>query len=97
MNKTRDASEPSSEAAPLPLQLGLAPVRHERFAERVYDNLFHSIMTGKLAPRARLPSEHIGARYRDPEALRTPIPPLRFTSSAPPPSVRGLATAGARP
>ena len=57
MNKTRDASEPSGEAAPLPLQLGLQPVRHERFAERVYDNLFHSIMTGKLAPRARLPSE----------------------------------------
>ncbi len=37
--------------------LGLEPVRHERFAERVYDSLFHSIMTGKLVPDTRLPSE----------------------------------------
>lgn len=37
--------------------LGLEPVRHERFAERVYDSLFHSIMTGKLAPDTRLPPE----------------------------------------
>lgn len=37
--------------------LGLAPVRHARFAERVYDSLFHSIRTGSLALDARLPSE----------------------------------------
>lgn len=39
------------------LGLGLEPVRHERFAERIYDSLFHAIMTGKLAPDSRLPSE----------------------------------------
>lgn len=39
------------------LELGLEPVRHERFAERIYDSLFHSIMTGKLASGSRLPSE----------------------------------------
>lgn len=37
--------------------LGLEPIRHERFAERVYENLFHSIMTGRLAPDTRLPPE----------------------------------------
>ena len=37
--------------------LGLDPVRHERFSERVYESLFHSIMTGKLAVDTRLPSE----------------------------------------
>jgi len=62
MNKPRAealtvAPAPEGGAAPLPSRLGLEPVRHERFAERVYDNLFHSIMTGKLGPRARLPSE----------------------------------------
>ena len=44
-------------AASSPAGLGLKPVRHERFAERVYDSLFHSIMTGKLAPDTRLPPE----------------------------------------
>lgn len=43
--------------------LGLEPVRHERFAERVYDSLFHSIMTGKLAPDTRLPPEVQLARF----------------------------------
>jgi GntR family transcriptional repressor for pyruvate dehydrogenase complex len=38
-----------------PEELGLEPVRHERFAERVYESLFHAIMTGKLAPDTRLP------------------------------------------
>lgn len=47
-----DALPPASVA-----DLGLEPVRHERFAERVYDSLFHAIMTGKLAADARLPSE----------------------------------------
>ncbi len=42
--------------------LGLQPVRHERIAERVYDRLFHSIITGKLQPQARLPSEQELAR-----------------------------------
>jgi GntR family transcriptional repressor for pyruvate dehydrogenase complex len=41
----------------LAAKFGIEPIRHERFAERVYDNLFHAIMTGKLAPRSRLPSE----------------------------------------
>lgn len=36
---------------------GLEPVRHARFAERIYDSLFHAIMTGMLAPDSRLPSE----------------------------------------
>jgi GntR family transcriptional repressor for pyruvate dehydrogenase complex len=40
-----------------PEDLGLAPVRHERFAERVYESLFHAIMTGKLMPNTRLPAE----------------------------------------
>ena len=35
----------------------LEPVKHERFAERVYESLFHAILTGKLAPTTRLPSE----------------------------------------
>ena len=35
----------------------LDPVKHERFAERVYESLFHAILTGKLAPTTRLPSE----------------------------------------
>lgn len=41
--------------APQPLQL--QPVRHGRFAEHVYDSLFHAVMTGRLPPGARLPSE----------------------------------------
>lgn len=47
----------------LPAGLGLEPVRHERFAERVYDSLFHAIMTGKLAPDTRLPPEVQLARF----------------------------------
>ena len=39
------------------LDIGLAPVRHERFAEQVYESLFHSIMSGKLALGSKLPSE----------------------------------------
>jgi GntR family transcriptional repressor for pyruvate dehydrogenase complex len=35
----------------------LVPVKHERFAERVYESLFHAILTAKLAPKTRLPSE----------------------------------------
>jgi GntR family transcriptional repressor for pyruvate dehydrogenase complex len=48
-----NAAAPSKSVA----GLGLEPVRHERFAERVYDSLFHSIVTGKLAPDTRLPPE----------------------------------------
>ncbi|RYX97121.1 MAG: FadR family transcriptional regulator [Comamonadaceae bacterium] len=48
---------PKEPAALTPAGLGLEPVRHERFAERVYDSLFHSIMTGKLPPDTRLPPE----------------------------------------
>jgi GntR family transcriptional repressor for pyruvate dehydrogenase complex len=52
------ANAPTAEAVAHALtNLGVEPVRHERFAERVYDSLFHSIMTGKLAPEARLPPE----------------------------------------
>lgn len=47
--------EPTDDPAAAPL--AALPLRHERFAERVYDSLFHSIMTGLLAPGARLPSE----------------------------------------
>jgi GntR family transcriptional repressor for pyruvate dehydrogenase complex len=47
-----------------PSALGLEPVRHARFAERVYDSLFHAVMTGRLAPGARLPSEvELAARF----------------------------------
>ena len=52
-----DATAPVTALALTPAGLGLEPVRHERFAERVYDSLFHSIMTGKLAPDTRLPPE----------------------------------------
>lgn len=55
--KTADGGLIVASASPTPAGLGLEPVRHERFAERVYDSLFHSIMTGKLAPDTRLPSE----------------------------------------
>lgn len=47
-------------AGTAPDAAGLAPTRAprgERFAERVYDSLFHAIMTGQLAPGARLPAE----------------------------------------
>lgn len=50
-----------TEASALPL----APVRHERYAERVYDGMFHSIMTGAFAAGARLPSElALAARFQ---------------------------------
>lgn len=41
----------------------LEPVRHGRFAERVYDSLFHAVMTGRWAVGARLPSEVDLAAY----------------------------------
>ena len=37
---------------------GLGPIRLERFAERVYENLFHAIVEGKIAVGSRLPSEN---------------------------------------
>lgn len=37
---------------------GLGPVRQERFAERVYEDLFHAIVEGKIATGSRLPSEN---------------------------------------
>ena len=37
---------------------GLGPVRQERFAERVYENLFHAIVEGKISVGSRLPSEN---------------------------------------
>lgn len=51
------------DASPALAELGLAPVRHERIAERIYDGLFQSIITGKLRPQARLPSELELARF----------------------------------
>ncbi len=57
MSKPQKANPKDTDAdgqAPL---AGLEPVRHERFAERIYDSLFHAIMTGTLAPDSRLPSE----------------------------------------
>jgi GntR family transcriptional repressor for pyruvate dehydrogenase complex len=70
-NKNNSADNPAMEkdVSPLPdigedmaslnspQELGLEPVRHERFAERVYESLFHAIKTGKLATDTRMPSE----------------------------------------
>lgn len=48
----------SANKSALPAALSrLEPVKHERFAERVYESLFHAILTGKLPPKTRLPSE----------------------------------------
>ena len=41
----------------LTTDLGAAPLKHERFSERIYENLFHSIVTGHIAAGAKLPSE----------------------------------------
>lgn len=57
MPKSRNPADPAAGLALTPAGLGLEPVRHERFAERVYDSLFHAVMTGKLAPDTKLPSE----------------------------------------
>ena len=40
-----------------PQELGLEPVRHERFAERVYESLFHAIKTG-IARTGRRGTRH---------------------------------------
>lgn len=57
-------AETSDGTAALSRDLGmLEPVRHERFAERVYDSLFHAVMTGRWAVGARLPSEVDLAAY----------------------------------
>ncbi|WP_300711555.1 FadR/GntR family transcriptional regulator [Limnohabitans sp.] len=48
---------PERESAPSNALARLQPVKHERFAERVYESLFHAILTGKLAPTTRLPPE----------------------------------------
>lgn len=62
--KERLTSSARSDGATSPLiDLGLQPLRHERMAERVYDGLFHSIVTGKLRPESRLPSELDLARF----------------------------------
>lgn len=37
---------------------GLGPVRPERFAERVYETLFHAIVEGRIAVGSKLPSEN---------------------------------------
>ena len=50
-------TQPERESSTLSALTRLEPVRHERFAERVYESLFHAILTGKLAPQTRLPSE----------------------------------------
>jgi len=38
--------------------IGLGPVRPERFAERVYETLFHAIVEGRIGVGSRLPSEN---------------------------------------
>lgn len=43
---------------------------------------------------ARLPADHIAARYRDPAALQVPVPPLRFSAPHSPAPLRALANAG---
>ena len=66
--------------------------RRGRFRERyVEGETLRERLFG--AGRAQLPADHIGARYRDPAALREPVPPLRFTANDPNPS-RQLASAG---
>lgn len=58
MSNTSNTDPPATPSGPTQADpAGLEPIRHERFAERVYESLFHSIMTGKLAPDTRLPSE----------------------------------------
>ncbi|MDY7578851.1 GntR family transcriptional regulator [Herbaspirillum sp. RTI4] len=37
---------------------GMGPIRTDRFAERVYEHLFHAIVEGKIAVGSRLPSEN---------------------------------------
>lgn len=37
---------------------GLGPVRPERFAERVYETLFHAIVEGRIAVGSKLPAEN---------------------------------------
>jgi FMN-dependent oxidoreductase (nitrilotriacetate monooxygenase family) len=67
--------------------------RRGRFRERYADGetLRERLFGGG---RARLPEEHVGARYRDPRALAEPLPPLRFLSPASAPE-RALTKAGA--
>jgi len=55
--RTSRAARLSADALAL-AAAGLVPVRQERFAERVYENLFHAIIEGKLAVGSRLPSEN---------------------------------------
>jgi GntR family transcriptional repressor for pyruvate dehydrogenase complex len=50
-------STPERDSSPPAALTRLEPVKHERFAERVYESLFHAILTGKMAPKSRLPSE----------------------------------------
>jgi FMN-dependent oxidoreductase (nitrilotriacetate monooxygenase family) len=45
---------------------------------------------------ARLPVDHVGARYRNPAALQTPVVPLRFTPQGPAPLALAPANAGIR-
>ncbi|MFJ3044832.1 FadR/GntR family transcriptional regulator [Herbaspirillum chlorophenolicum] len=37
---------------------GLGPVRPERFAERIYETLFHAIVEGRIAVGSKLPAEN---------------------------------------
>lgn len=58
MTKTAPATEanaipPSGASSTIDFE----PLRPERYAERVYDSLFHSIMTGRVAVGTRLPAE----------------------------------------
>lgn len=58
------SEEPPARTGPISAGLmalaasGLGPVRQERYAERVYDDLFHAIVDGKIAVGSRLPSEN---------------------------------------
>ena len=56
-------SKHSENPEPIGAKLGLEPIKHERYAERVYDSLFHAIMSGKLIAQTRLPSEQQLAEY----------------------------------
>ena len=69
--------------------------RRGRFRERyVAGETLRERLFG--AGHARLPADHIAARYRDPAALRDPVPALRFSPPAPAEPARVLANTGAR-
>ena len=59
MPKSSKPARPAASSELLSLAAaGLGPVRPERFAERVYETLFHAIVEGRIAVGSKLPSEN---------------------------------------